>query len=77
MAIARSLVRMVDELSVMVLDRPRHAKLIDDIRATGARIRLIGDGDLSAGVPRAGGGDGVRRGGCGAKHGRRRVSSSG
>ena len=35
---------------VIVLDRPRHEKLIADIRATGARIRLIGDGDLSAGI---------------------------
>src|ERR1044071_5324552 len=42
-AIARSLGRQVDELTVVVLDRPRHEKLIQDIRATGARIRLIGD----------------------------------
>jgi fructose-1,6-bisphosphatase class II len=58
-AVARSLGRQVDELSVMVLDRPRHAKLIDDIRATGARIRLIGDGDLSAGIAAAVAGSGV------------------
>jgi fructose-1,6-bisphosphatase class II len=58
-AIARSLGRQVDELSVMVLDRPRHAKLIGDIRATGARIRLIGDGDLSAGIAAAVAGSGV------------------
>jgi fructose-1,6-bisphosphatase II / sedoheptulose-1,7-bisphosphatase len=58
-AIARSLGRQVDELSVMVLDRPRHAKLIADIRATGARIRLIGDGDLSAGIAAAVAGSGV------------------
>ena len=31
---------------MIVLDRPRHEKLIADIRPTGARIRLIGDGDL-------------------------------
>ncbi len=30
-----------------ILDRPRHAKLIEDIRATGAAIRLIGDGDVA------------------------------
>ena len=35
---------------VIVLDRPRHEQLISQIRATGARIRLIGDGDLSAGI---------------------------
>jgi len=37
----------VSEISVCVLDRPRHAKLIGDVRATGAAIRLIGDGDLA------------------------------
>ena len=42
-----------------MLDRPRHEKLIDDIRATGARIRLIGDGDLSAGIAAAVVGSGV------------------
>jgi fructose-1,6-bisphosphatase II len=58
-AIARSLRRQVDELTVVVLDRPRHEKLIADIRATGARIRLIGDGDLSAGIAAAVAGSGV------------------
>jgi fructose-1,6-bisphosphatase/sedoheptulose 1,7-bisphosphatase-like protein len=42
-----------------VLDRPRHEKLINDIRAAGARIRLIGDGDLSAGIAAAVIGTGV------------------
>jgi fructose-1,6-bisphosphatase II len=58
-AVARSLGRQVDELTVVVLDRPRHEKLIADIRATGARIRLIGDGDLSAGIAAAVAGSGV------------------
>jgi fructose-1,6-bisphosphatase class II len=58
-AIARSLGRQVDELTVVVLDRPRHEQLIADIRATGARIRLIGDGDLSAGIAAAVSGSGV------------------
>ena len=49
----------VEDLVVIVLDRPRHEKLIDDIRATGARIRLIGDGDLSAGIAAAVVGTGV------------------
>lgn len=44
---------------VVVLDRPRHTKLIADIRETGARIRLIPDGDLSAGITAAVGGTGV------------------
>jgi fructose-1,6-bisphosphatase class II len=58
-AIARCLGRNVEDLVVIVLDRPRHAKLIADIRATGARIRLIGDGDLSAGITAAVVGSGV------------------
>ena len=44
---------------VIVLERPRHEKLINDIRATGARIRLISDGDLSAGISAAVIGTGV------------------
>ncbi|MGH9350310.1 MAG: class II fructose-bisphosphatase [Vicinamibacterales bacterium] len=58
-AIAQSLGRRVEDLVVIVLDRPRHEQLIADIRATGARIRLIGDGDLSAGISAAIQGSGV------------------
>jgi fructose-1,6-bisphosphatase class II len=58
-AIARRLDRAVADLVVIVLDRPRHEKLINDIRATGARIRLITDGDLSAGISAAVIGTGV------------------
>ena len=58
-AIAGSLGRHVEDLVVIVLDRERHEKLIADIRATGARIRLIGDGDLSAGIAAAVVGSGV------------------
>ena len=58
-AIAKCLGRKVEDLVVIVLDRPRHEKLIADIRATGARIRLIGDGDLSAGIAAAVVGSGV------------------
>ena len=57
-AIARRLQRGVDDL-VVVLDRPRHQKLMADIREAGARIRLIGDGDLSAGIAAAVAGTGV------------------
>jgi fructose-1,6-bisphosphatase class II len=49
-AIAKRLDRDVEHLVVIVLERDRHQTLIDEIRATGARIRLIGDGDLSAGI---------------------------
>lgn len=58
-AIAKCLDRDVDDLVVVVLDRPRHEKLISEIRAAGARIRLIGDGDLSAGIAAAVAGSGV------------------
>lgn len=37
----------VNDLTVVVLDRPRHAEMIDDIRACGTRIRLIPDGDVA------------------------------
>ena len=57
--IARRLQRGVDDLVVIVLDRPRHEKLISDIRKAGARIKLIGDGDLSAGIAAAVIGTGV------------------
>ena len=58
-AIAKCLDRDVDDLVIIVLDRPRHEKLIEDIRKAGARIRLIGDGDLSAGITAAARGTGV------------------
>ena len=58
-AIARCLERDVEDLVVVVLERDRHAQLIEDIRAAGARIRLIGDGDLSAGIAAAVVGSGV------------------
>jgi fructose-1,6-bisphosphatase II / sedoheptulose-1,7-bisphosphatase len=58
-AVARALERSVGDLVVMVLDRPRHEALIQQIRATGARIRLISDGDLSAGIAAAVVGSGV------------------
>jgi fructose-1,6-bisphosphatase II len=58
-AIANSLDRDVEDLVVIVLERPRHQQLIQDIRKAGARIRLIGDGDLSAGIAAAVVGSGV------------------
>jgi fructose-1,6-bisphosphatase II / sedoheptulose-1,7-bisphosphatase len=38
----------IEDLMICILDRPRHEKLIDDVRQAGARITLIGDGDVSA-----------------------------
>jgi fructose-1,6-bisphosphatase II len=58
-SIAKALDRKIEDLVVMVLERPRHDKLVNDIRAAGARIRLIGDGDLSAGIAAAVDGSGV------------------
>ncbi|HET8645890.1 MAG TPA: class II fructose-bisphosphatase, partial [Vicinamibacteria bacterium] len=57
--IARRLQREVHDLVIIVLDRPRHERLIAEIRKAGARIRLIGDGDLSAGISAAVVGTGV------------------
>ena len=51
--IARRLGRDVDDLAVITLDRARHKKLINEVREAGARIRLISDGDLSAGISAA------------------------
>jgi fructose-1,6-bisphosphatase II len=43
----------VSALTVCILDRPRHKALIDEVRASGARIRLIRDGDVSAAIATA------------------------
>jgi fructose-1,6-bisphosphatase class II len=58
-AIARCLERAVSDLLVVILDRPRHERLIAEVRAAGARIRLIGDGDLAPGIAAALEGTGV------------------
>jgi fructose-1,6-bisphosphatase class II len=58
-AIAQRLKRKVEDLTIVVLDRPRHKRLMHEIRDTGARIRLISDGDLSAGISAAVAGSGV------------------
>ncbi len=42
--------RQVEDLTVIVLDRPRHEALIKEVRAAGARIRLIEDGDVAGGI---------------------------
>src|SRR5213083_957107 len=57
--IAKGMERSVQDLAIVVLDRHRHEKLIAEIRAAGARIRLISDGDLSAGIAAAVIGTGV------------------
>lgn len=57
--IAAAFGRKVSDLTIVVLDRPRHDQLIADIREAGARIRLIPDGDLSAGISAAVRGTGI------------------
>lgn len=52
-AVALSLDRAVDDLTVVVLDRPRHQELIQQVRAAGARVKLIGDGDVIAALSAA------------------------
>jgi fructose-1,6-bisphosphatase II len=48
--VARARGGHIDDLTVVILDRPRHAEIINQVRATGARIRLIMDGDVSAAI---------------------------
>ncbi|HEY3052186.1 MAG TPA: class II fructose-bisphosphatase [Thermoanaerobaculia bacterium] len=56
---AKAFKRDVDELTIVVLDRERHHDLIAQIRDAGARIKLISDGDLSAGIAAAVRGTGI------------------
>ena len=48
--VAQAKKRDVDDLTVVILDRPRHKKLISEVRAAGARIKLIPDGDIAGGL---------------------------
>jgi fructose-1,6-bisphosphatase II len=51
--VAKALRKSVRDLTVVILDRPRHAELISEVRSTGARIRLITDGDVYGGIATA------------------------
>jgi fructose-1,6-bisphosphatase II len=57
--IAAELRRSVSDITVVILERPRHDALIEEVRAAGARIKLISDGDLSAAISCAVQGTGV------------------
>ena len=57
--IAAALGRGVNDITVVILERPRHETLIAEVRAAGARIKLISDGDLSAAISCAVSGTGV------------------
>src|SRR5581483_286989 len=52
-AIADAFGRMVNDITAIVLDRPRHHDLIEEIRNAGARIKLIQDGDVTASISAA------------------------
>lgn len=47
---AKALGKKVGEMTVVILDRPRHTKLIDAVRKAGARVRLITDGDVAGAI---------------------------
>jgi len=57
--IAEALRRRVSDITVVILDRQRHEGLIAEVRTTGARIKLISDGDVSAAISCAVQGTGV------------------
>ncbi len=49
-AASRALRKRVKDVVVLVMDRPRHAKLVEEVRATGAALRMFGDGDIAAAI---------------------------
>lgn len=51
--IAKALKVYIEDMTVVILNRPRHEKLIEEVRKAGARIKLIGDGDVSAAIATA------------------------
>jgi fructose-1,6-bisphosphatase II len=51
--VAKALKKSVHEVTVVILDRPRHQKIVEEARQAGARIMLISDGDVSPGVATA------------------------
>ncbi len=51
--VAKALGKLICEVTVVILDRPRHQKIIEEVRRAGARIKLITDGDVSPGVAAA------------------------
>jgi fructose-1,6-bisphosphatase II len=57
--ITAALRRRVEDITIVILERPRHETLIEDVRQAGARIKLISDGDLSAAISCAVSGTGV------------------
>jgi fructose-1,6-bisphosphatase II len=58
-AISKAVGRPIQELTAVILDRPRHEELIAEVRASGARIRLITDGDVAGAIATSVPGSGV------------------
>jgi len=58
-AVSNALERPVSDVTVVILDRPRHAELIAQVRESGARIKLISDGDVDAAIATAVPGTGI------------------
>ena len=58
--VANALERPIGEITVVILDRPRHKQLIEDVRAAGAKIKLISDGDVDAAIATAIEGTGIQ-----------------
>jgi len=57
--VANALERPVSDITVVILDRPRHKQLIEEVRAAGAKIKLISDGDVDAAIATAIDGTGI------------------
>jgi fructose-1,6-bisphosphatase II len=51
--IAGALGKTIPEVTVIMLDRPRHEQLLKEVRATGARVKMVSDGDIAAGIQAA------------------------
>jgi fructose-1,6-bisphosphatase II len=58
-AVARAKGESVGDVTVMILDRPRHIDLVEEVRAAGARIRFISDGDVAGAIAAARSGTGI------------------
>ena len=58
-AVANALEKPINDVTVVILDRPRHAELIEQVREVGARIKLISDGDVDACIATAVPGTGI------------------
>ena len=52
-SLAQALDRKVEDLTIVILDRPRHEQLLREVRAAGSRVKLIGDGDVIAALSAA------------------------